>query len=605
MRLPHLILIFLLTVFCSAAVIHVEQGSQVEQIQMGILMAEDGDTVLVHPGIYYENVYLNKEITLTSLAIYDDLFNWENNANIMTTVIDGIETPLGSTYGSCLAIVAPLGTDGEPIPITPVILGFTFRHGKGTRLSEVAPYDPELILQTRVGGGMLIAGAFPKVRFNHFINNGLIDRAAAVSRGGAAYAGTDIDIDEVRPGLPSLNFHVREDTLDFSPNLFQGNIAQVGRSMYVEGNDLVWDVRNSRFDIYNCEDETVSSLWFANAPGAAYDFRFGQGQECSINHDMWIAPFGSDENGTGSPQQPFRSITHALQRAGGSEDHHLGIHIIGGFYSPFSSGEQIPLNIPNYVSLMGDPFDPPVISAEDQGSVIVFNNVWNSHLERLIITGGYVENGAGGGIAMWDSSPLLLNLTITGNTANLGGAIYGEKSDLRLVNSILWGNSEPQVFLYGNRFPSRAAIAYSDVQGGPESIQGNGLELFWLEGNIDAPPQFAEQFCLEEQSPCVDAGIRDTILVFNNEQDSLFIPPLPFSGSAPDMGGCERGVFIMPGDVDQNDVVNVLDIVLLVDFILGASEPDDFQMMAGDLNLDGLLNVIDIVMIVDIILFSP
>ena len=44
--------------------------------------------------------------------------------------------------------------------------------------------------------------------------------------------------------------------------------------------------------------------------------------------------------------------------------------------------------------------------------------------------------------------------------------------------------------------------------------------------------------------------------------------------------------------------INVLDVVVLVNIVLGGSEPID----AGDLNGDGIINVLDVVMLVNIIL---
>ena len=45
-----------------------------------------GDTVLVYQGRYYENLDINKTITLTSLAIYDDLDTWYEYESITSTL---------------------------------------------------------------------------------------------------------------------------------------------------------------------------------------------------------------------------------------------------------------------------------------------------------------------------------------------------------------------------------------------------------------------------------------------------------------------------------------------------------------------------------------
>ena len=57
----------------------------------------------------------------------------------------------------------------------------------------------------------------------------------------------------------------------------------------------------------------------------------------------------------------------------------------------------------------------------------------------------------------------------------------------------------------------------------------------------------------------------------------------------------------MLGDLNQDSIINVLDIIILVNIILG-SEPDNSQLISGDLNSDGILNVLDIILLVNIIL---
>ncbi len=55
------------------------------------------------------------------------------------------------------------------------------------------------------------------------------------------------------------------------------------------------------------------------------------------------------------------------------------------------------------------------------------------------------------------------------------------------------------------------------------------------------------------------------------------------------------------GDVNQDMSIDVLDIVLIVDFILG-TPPNDYQAWASDYNQDDSIDVLDIVLIVDVIM---
>ena len=55
---------------------------------------------------------------------------------------------------------------------------------------------------------------------------------------------------------------------------------------------------------------------------------------------------------------------------------------------------------------------------------------------------------------------------------------------------------------------------------------------------------------------------------------------------------------ILLGDVNGDDIINVLDIILTVNIVLGSA---DFSQNA-DMNQDGIVNILDIVSLVNIIL---
>ena len=48
--------------------------------------------------------------------------------------------------------------------------------------------------------------------------------------------------------------------------------------------------------------------------------------------------------------------------------------------------------------------------------------------------------------------------------------------------------------------------------------------------------------------------------------------------------------------------LNILDIVLIVNFAIYIEEPSDSQFWAADINEDGMINILDIVQVVNMIL---
>ena len=57
-----------------------------------------------------------------------------------------------------------------------------------------------------------------------------------------------------------------------------------------------------------------------------------------------------------------------------------------------------------------------------------------------------------------------------------------------------------------------------------------------------------------------------------------------------------------PGDLTENNIVDVLDVVQLLRFALGYNEPSPAHYCTGDLNYDNYLNITDVLMLMDIIL---
>ena len=156
-----IILVTLLNIVFSvssiAAIINVP-GDQ-PTIQAGINAANDGDTVLVAPNTYFENINFNgKRIVVASHFILN-----ENRSFITSTIING-STPSNTDTVSCVVI-----NSGEDS--TAILQGFTITGGKGTKW-----VDPNLPSYTwRGGGGVLTFMSSPTIKNNLIINSEVIN----------------------------------------------------------------------------------------------------------------------------------------------------------------------------------------------------------------------------------------------------------------------------------------------------------------------------------------------------------------------------------------------------------------------------------------------
>ena len=61
-------------------------------------------------------------------------------------------------------------------------------------------------------------------------------------------------------------------------------------------------------------------------------------------------------------------------------------------------------------------------------------------------------------------------------------------------------------------------------------------------------------------------------------------------------------ILFIPGDINDDEVLNIIDVILLIDFILENTNPNDEWLVIADINDDGIVNVLDVILIVDNIL---
>ncbi|MEO6696168.1 MAG: T9SS type A sorting domain-containing protein [Ignavibacteria bacterium] len=123
--------------------------SQFSTIQSAIISSSNGDTILVQPGTYMENInFRGKKIVLTSRYYQNNDYSF-----IQSTIING-STPVYPDSASCVLII-----NNEDS--TTVLQGFTITGGGGTKWTD--EHGAGLY---REGGGILVAYCNPVIQHN-------------------------------------------------------------------------------------------------------------------------------------------------------------------------------------------------------------------------------------------------------------------------------------------------------------------------------------------------------------------------------------------------------------------------------------------------------
>lgn len=167
MKILKILCILVLAVNLEAGATIRNVPAQYSTIQSAVSACSNGDTVLVQPGTYTENVnFRNRKIVLTS-RFYQNM----DLSFISNTIING-SNPSHPDTASCVIIAG--GQDS-----TSVLQGFTLTGGKGTIWN-----DEHFAGFYREGGGLLVALCNPVIQYNIIRDNTCITGGIANSTGG-------------------------------------------------------------------------------------------------------------------------------------------------------------------------------------------------------------------------------------------------------------------------------------------------------------------------------------------------------------------------------------------------------------------------------------
>nr|NQU92688.1 T9SS type A sorting domain-containing protein [Bacteroidota bacterium] len=386
-------------------------------IQEAYLSASSGDTLLVWPGTYYENLHVtdpNKDITIASLYL-----TTLDRSYINSTIIDG------NNNGSCIAMYP----EGEPIIC---INGFTLQNGSG--------YGDRI-----VGGAIYVNNPNPK------IENNIIKDCFALTGGGMYLYDTETTLSgNIIKNNHSNSFGggiflAYNATIVFDTILknsvflnYAGWGADVCKTMFCPELYIVVDTMT----VLNPDVHFILSYDDYGFPMDDISISIENAKITPIDNDLYVNPTtGNNSNSGLSPEEALKTIAFALKKIYPDSLNPNSIILSNGTYALSTNGEKLPVSARSYVSILGTHKDSTIVDAEHLTKIFNSSNgMKNYQVSNISFINGFgnhynISNMAGLYLS-YNENIMFNNISVSNNISSVSpGIVSFHGNNTNIYNS--------------------------------------------------------------------------------------------------------------------------------------------------------------------------
>jgi hypothetical protein len=361
------IFLILLSFHLQATIYTVKQDGtgDFSSIQTGFSTINDGDTLIVYPGTYYEILmFTNKSICLASRYMQT-----ADSAYIYNTILDGNQEH------------RILEINGNFAESNMIIDGFTFQHANVPESSggalKIWESDGIIIRNSIFHENFAYSGSAIYLTYtedatfenivvennysygitvgNSYFSDVYLSNVSVRNNYATGGSGLFVGYESVYIFDPENRCNVYNNYGSYGKDFLQGNAEPVFQEIIVD-----------TFSVMQPDNSFACSVYSDGTPTNLLSFDILHAAIEPINEDLYVDPVnGSNDNSGLNPQEALKTITYAYQIIASDANHPNTIHLASGIYSDSLSGEFYPIPTRSYISLIGDSINRPILDLEN------------------------------------------------------------------------------------------------------------------------------------------------------------------------------------------------------------------------------------------------